>query len=194
MQHMACRKSDCIVIPSSTKPFLPRRKYRSSESRTPAFNELQCNYKLLVVAAMDGLGAAAGVIQVIQISAQVFDSCRTYYLQVKSARKEIQRLRDEVISLQDVLANVADLADSAGSAKLSTLALLDQADGPIAQCHKELSTLAEKLDLAQGKDEMKAFGLRALKWPFSSKDVDKAISDIERYKASFDIALSVDQM
>ncbi|KAH0533900.1 hypothetical protein FGG08_007482, partial [Glutinoglossum americanum] len=141
---------------------------------------------------MDGLSAAAGVIAVVQISGQVFDLCRTYYLEVKDARKDIKRLRDEVTSLQDVLANVADLADAPGSAKLSILGLLNRPDGPVQQCQTDLIGLVEKLEPWQGKDKMKQFGLRALKWPFSSKDVDKAITAIGRYKATFNLALTAD--
>jgi ankyrin repeat domain-containing protein 50 len=137
---------------------------------------------------MDGLGAAASVIAVIQISGKIFDLCWTYYSEVKDARKDIRRLRDEVKSLQDVLTNVAELADAPGSAKLSILRL-NQPDGSIQQCRTELIELARKLETKQGKDKM-----RALKWPFRSKDVDKAIADIERSKATFSLALAVDQM
>ena len=105
---------------------------------------------------MDGLSAAASVIAVIQISGHVFDLCRTYYFEVRNARKDIQRLRDEVTSLQDVLTNVADLPDSPGSAKLSILGL-NQSDGPLQQCRTELTELATKLEAGQGKDKMKQF-------------------------------------
>ena len=142
---------------------------------------------------MDGLSAAASVIAVIQISGRVFDLCRTYYLEVRDAREDIKRLRDEVTTLQDVLTNVADLAEAPGSAKLSILGLLNQPDGPLQQCGTELQVLATKLELGQGKDKMKQFGLRALKWPFSSKDIDKAIKAIGRYKATFGLALTADQ-
>ena len=141
---------------------------------------------------MDGLSGAAGVIAVVQISGKVFDLCRTYYLEVKNARKDIQRLRDEVTSLQDVLASVADLADAPSSGKLSILGLLNRPNGPVQQCHTELTRLVAELEPGQGKDTMKQFGLRALKWPFSSKDVDKAIIAIGRYKATFDLALTAD--
>jgi hypothetical protein len=80
---------------------------------------------------MAGVGEAASIIVVVQISAQVFDLCRTYYLEVKEAGKDIQRLRDEVTSLQDVLTNVANLAEDPSSAKLSILSLLNQQDGPV---------------------------------------------------------------
>jgi hypothetical protein len=45
----------------------------------------------------------------------------------------------------------------------------------------EVVALVAKLDSVQGRD-MKKFGLRALKWPFSSKDVDKAIVITGRHK------------
>src|SRR4051812_11175285 len=124
---------------------------------------------------MDGLSAAASVIAVIQISGGFFDLCRTYYLEARDARKDIKRLRDEVTTLQDVLTSVADLAEAPGSAKLLILGLLNQPDGPLQQCGTELEVLATKLEICQGKDKMKQFGLRALKWPFSRKDTDKAI-------------------
>lgn len=138
---------------------------------------------------MDGVSAAASVIAVIQMSGQVFDLCRTYYLEVNDARKDIQRLRDEVTSLQDVLVNVADLTDAPGSAKSSILAL-NRPDGPVQQCRTDLIGLAAKLDPGQGTDKMTQFGLTALKWPFSSKEVDKAITTIGRHKATFNLALA----
>jgi hypothetical protein len=142
---------------------------------------------------MDGISAAASIIAVIQISEQIISLCRTYYSEVRDAKKNIQRLREEMTSLQTVLTKVADLANAPNSAKLSTLSLLNQPDGPVRQCMMELITIAAKLNPGQGKDTMKQFGLRALKWPFSSKDVDKAITTIERHKATFNLALAADQ-
>jgi hypothetical protein len=143
---------------------------------------------------MDGLSAAAGVIAVVQISGQVFLLCQTYYLEVKEARTDIQRLRDEVTSLQDVLTNVADLAEDPSSAKLSILSLLNQQDGPVQQCQRDLLELVAKLEPGQGKNKMKQFGLRALKWPFSSKDVEKLLTTIGRYKVTFNLALTADHV
>ncbi|KAI9778281.1 MAG: hypothetical protein M1839_008306 [Geoglossum umbratile] len=74
---------------------------------------------------MDGLSAAAGVIAVVPISGQVFGLCLDYCLRVKSAKEDIRRFRDEVASLRDVLAKVADRADAFGIAKLPALNLLN---------------------------------------------------------------------
>jgi hypothetical protein len=141
---------------------------------------------------MDGLSAVASVVAVVQISGKVFALCQTYYSEVKNAREDICRLRDEVTSLQDVLTNIRDLADAPGSAKLSILDLLNQPDGLIQQCRTELEGLATKLNTGQGKHHMMQFGSRALRWPFSGKDVDKTISVIRRQKEILNSALTAD--
>jgi hypothetical protein len=143
---------------------------------------------------MDGISAAASIITLVQISAQIINLCRTYYSQVRDASTDIQRLREEITSLQNVLTKVADLANAPDSAELSTLGLLNQPDGPAQQCLTELIALAAKLNPGQGKDTMKQFGLRALKWPFSSKEVGRAVTAIGRHRATFNLALAADQM
>lgn len=136
---------------------------------------------------------AASVIAVVQISGRVFDLCWTYYSNVKDARNDIRRLRNEVTSLQAVLTKVAELADTSGSAKLSMLDLLNQPDGPIQQCRAELEGLVAKLTSGQGKDHVKQTAWRALKWPLSSKEVTKIIMAIARNKDTFNLALAADQ-
>ena len=142
---------------------------------------------------MDGFSAAASVIAVVQISGQVFGLCWEYYSEVKDARKDIKRLRDEIKSLQDVVTKVVDLVDAPG-AKLSVMDLLSQSDGPVQQCLKELTELMERLKTGLENNKMKKFGLRALRWPFISKDIDKAVTAIGRYKATFNLALTADHV
>ncbi|KAH6677075.1 hypothetical protein B0J14DRAFT_506370, partial [Halenospora varia] len=143
---------------------------------------------------MEGLGAAASAIAVMQISAKVFDICRKYYLEVRDARSDIQRLCDEMTSLQDVLVNVADLSDAAGSEQLAVLQLLEKPNGPLQECQNELNLLLQKLEIDAGKEKMRRFGMRALKWPFSSTEVMKIIATLGRYKSTFNLALSADQI
>jgi hypothetical protein len=40
---------------------------------------------------------------------------------------------------------------------------------------------------------MSRVGFRALKWPFTSKQVDKIVSTLEGYQQTFMLALQVDQ-
>lgn len=145
---------------------------------------------------MDGVSAASSVIAAIQITQQIFTICHTYYWEVKNARRDIQLLSNEVASLKDVLTNLKDLGDSSTSAELSSLRLLNQPNGPLDRCRTDLEALIAQLEpgMRTGDSKMKQFELKALKWPFSSKDVHKVIAVIERNKTFFNLALSSDQM
>ncbi|KAH7309366.1 ankyrin repeat-containing domain protein [Rhexocercosporidium sp. MPI-PUGE-AT-0058] len=141
---------------------------------------------------MDSLSGAASVIAVIDISAKIFELCQTYVSAVKEARKDIQRLRDGVTSLQDVMTDVRDLAEDSSFSTRSIFSHLNQHNGPVQQCERDLRRLVAQLELGEGESKMRQFGLRALKWPFSSKDIDRRLQIINDHKATFTLALSSD--
>ncbi|KAG4414253.1 hypothetical protein IFR04_012625, partial [Cadophora malorum] len=143
---------------------------------------------------MDGLSGAASVIAVIDISAKIFELCQTYVSAVKEARKDIQRLIDGVTSLQDVLTDVRDLAEDSSLSRRSVFSRLNQHDGPVQQCERDLRRLLVQLEPGEGEGRMRRFGLRAFKWPFSSKDVDKRLQVINEHKATFTLALTSDNL
>jgi hypothetical protein len=143
---------------------------------------------------MDGLSGAASVIAVIDISAKIFELCQTYVSAVKEARKDIQRLRDGVTSLQDVMTDVRDLAEDPISSRRSVFSHLNQHNGPVQQCERDLRRLASRLELGEGENKMRQFGRRALRWPFSTKDIDKRLQIINDHKATFTLALTSDHL
>jgi hypothetical protein len=63
----------------------------------------------------------------------------------------------------------------------------------LSQCLQELRDLKVKLDPGKTRKTMSRFGVRALQWPFTSKQVDKIVSNLEGYKQTFSLALQVDQ-
>lgn len=137
---------------------------------------------------MEGLAVAASVIAVIDVSAKLVALCRDCFSEVKEAKKDIQRFRTEVTTLENILIDLRDLVDTADGNKLPVL------DTSLKQCQSTLEELVRKLEKAAGKDKMmNQFGWRALKWPFSSNDVQKAIEAIERHKNMFNLALTADQ-
>ena len=138
---------------------------------------------------MDPLSTTASVIAVIQITSKIFSLCRDYCLAFKHARTDIQKLRDEIFSLEEVLIRVQDLETE--SNKLPILQSLSKADGPLDRCRRDLSALVQRLDKNEG---MRQFGLRGLKWPLSSKEVDSTVQTIYRHKSTFSIALTADNM
>ena len=114
---------------------------------------------------MAGIGEAASIAAIIQVSTQVFGWCQSYILSVKDARKDIQRLSAETVALVDVLTNIAVL----DSARLANLGFLSKPGGQLERCKENLDELAAKLDPGDGKDVIRRVGFRALKWPFGSR-------------------------
>ena len=139
---------------------------------------------------MDGLSVAASLIAVVQLSAQVFSLCQEYYIGVKHARDEIQRLSNEVLAIHEILEKISDLLDGPDSAKFSTLALLGKKNGPAQQCAAQLQEIKTRLEPHEG---MRKLGRRALQWPLKSDNVNKMVLALERYKSTFTLALSTDQ-
>lgn len=68
---------------------------------------------------MEGLGAAANVIAIVDLCAKVASFCYQYSLAVKNAKNDITRLQGELKSLRDVLGEVQQLLNGLDSAKFS---------------------------------------------------------------------------
>jgi len=139
---------------------------------------------------MEGLGAAANVIAVVDLCAKVASFCYQYSLAVKDAKNDITRLQGEVKSLRDVLGEVQQLLNGPDGAKLSaSQKLLDALKDSFSQ----LKTLDKTLNPGKTRKAMSRMGVRALKWPFESKEVDKVINGLENCKQTVSLALQVDQ-
>ena len=139
---------------------------------------------------MDGVSAAASVVALVEISVKVASLCAEYYSQVKSAQNDIHRFHLEVEALIKVLQSLHQLTQKPGAAKLFTSNALDES---IRLCLSDLRQYKEKLEPGKGRKAMSRFGIRALKWPFESKELEKVIGVLEGYKSTFNTALNVDQ-
>ncbi|KAK2926405.1 hypothetical protein FoTM2_013271 [Fusarium oxysporum f. sp. vasinfectum] len=143
---------------------------------------------------MDGLGSAASVIAVIDLSAKVASLCFQYYSAVNNAKTDIERLHGELDRLETILEGARQLLESPnGWCLQSSQRLRDGLSG----CSSELITLETKLEkkLNPGttRKVMSRFGVRALKWPFESNDVDGIIWTLEQYRDTLSSALTIDQ-
>ena len=140
---------------------------------------------------MEGLGAAATVSAVVELSVKVASLCLDYAVAVQDAKTDIIRLQTKLKELEEVAKDVHQLIDGPrGGGKLSTSQKLKQA---ALGCHTQIKAIEKRLDPGRGRKAMSRFGLRALKWPFESKEVDKIISDLENCNAAIGLALQVDQ-
>jgi hypothetical protein len=138
---------------------------------------------------MEGLGVAANVIAVVELSAKIASLCVQYSRAVKHAKADIERLGREVNSITDLLRAVEGLLQRPDNTQLSASQKVHDA---LKDCLSQLVQLHTKLDPGRRRKVMSSFGVRALKWPFESKGVEKVINDLERCKQTISLALQVD--
>ncbi|KAH7124548.1 hypothetical protein EDB81DRAFT_872342 [Dactylonectria macrodidyma] len=138
----------------------------------------------------EAVGLAASVIAIIDLSAKVAVLCLQYSTAVGNARADITRLQSRLDDLGTTLQGVQYLLDNRNNQALTTSRkLVDSVDG----CTSELVQLQSRLDPGKARKTMRRFGLRALKWPFDSKEVSDIVSNLERYERTITLGLQIDQ-
>ncbi|RYP03189.1 hypothetical protein DL765_010574 [Monosporascus sp. GIB2] len=143
---------------------------------------------------MEGLGAVASVIAVIQLSAKVASLCAEYCSAVKNAKSDIERLQGELGYLKTTLEGARQLLESPSGERLRTSQHLRDNLGGCSSRLTELETKLEKTLNAGGMQRaMRRFRLRTLEWPFQSKDIDGIIGTLERYRDTLSATLQIDQ-
>ncbi|KAH7120709.1 vegetative incompatibility protein HET-E-1 [Dactylonectria macrodidyma] len=137
--------------------------------------------------ALEGLGIAANVIAVVDLSAKVIGWCARYAQDVKHAKDDKTRLSQEVTRLNLASQNARGLLNGPQGLRLkaSHALFLATADSESQLRH------VEKL-LASRHEPDKA-RLDALKWPFQSREVDAIVQDLRRCTEAIYSALQVDQ-
>ncbi|KAK2789888.1 hypothetical protein FQN52_005851 [Onygenales sp. PD_12] len=135
---------------------------------------------------MEALSAAAAILQVLELTIRIGSACQSFYVGVKDARRDVQRVIDEMTSLSDVLFQLQDVLESPGGSSLALSDLLTKSSGPLHTCHAELAALKQKLEVA-----FKGGSIRRLSWPFREKEVGKLVDAIERQKSALELALTV---
>jgi hypothetical protein len=139
---------------------------------------------------MDGLSGAASVIAVIDISAKITSTCYQYAVGVKDAKNDIERVQRKVSDIIHILEKLKQLLDSQDKKRLSTTHSLSDS---LKQCFQDMEDMRTKLDPGKTRKTMSRIGFRALKWPFTSKQVDKIVLTLKGYEQTFSLALQVDQ-
>jgi len=141
---------------------------------------------------MEALGGAASVIAVVDMAGKVASLCWKYYSAVKDAKTDIERLCKEVEAVQGVLKQTQELAKGPKASKL--LASKPLIEKIPLELKEEFEQLEKQLDPGKRRKMMHTFGVRALKWPLTSENVDKTLKVLERHKTTLLTALSTDQM
>ncbi|KPA40104.1 kinesin light chain 3 [Fusarium langsethiae] len=124
---------------------------------------------------MEGLGVAANIIAVVELSAKVATLCFQYSKDVSSARADIERLRNQVEHLGTTLRATQRLVEENKGLSLHTSQGLT---GSFRSCITDLERLEKKLDPNP---------------PFNSKEVDQLLAGLDRHEKTILLGLQVDQ-
>ncbi|KAF9766796.1 hypothetical protein IL306_000734 [Fusarium sp. DS 682] len=124
----------------------------------------------------EAVGLAASVIAIIDLSAKVATLCFQYSTAVGNARADVAHLQSRLNDLDACLRGVHRVLH-----------------GPNNQALVISRELIDSLDGCKARKTMRRLGLRALKWPFDSKDVSGIVADLEHYKQTIMLCLQIDQ-
>ncbi|GFP58633.1 hypothetical protein TASIC1_0010044400 [Trichoderma asperellum] len=121
---------------------------------------------------MEGPGVATSIFAVVELSAKVASLCLQYSKDVKHAKDDILRLRGQVTDLENTSRTIQELLESPDSAKLKASR---QPRVAILNSQSQLQGLHDNLRPGTARQAISRFGLRSLKWPFKSKDIEKIV-------------------
>ncbi|RFU81388.1 vegetative incompatibility het-e-1 [Trichoderma arundinaceum] len=139
---------------------------------------------------MEGLGVATSIFSVVELSAKVASLCLQYSKDVKHAKDDILRLRGQISDLENASKTIQELLESPNSAKLKASQQLHVA---IHSSQSQLQGLHDSLRPRTARQAMSRLGLRSLKWPFQSKDIDQIVQVLGQNTQTILLALQVDQ-
>ena len=136
------------------------------------------------------IGAAASVLQLIGVAGKAIK----YLNDIKNAPRERFRLAQELNSLYGILIELEsreDEAKASGDDKwLRGIQSLTVKFGPIEQLQSALELIVNKV---KPVSRIKNVG-KVLKWPFTKKEVEEILKQIERQKSTINFALQGDQI
>lgn len=120
----------------------------------------------------------------------VIDKLVTYENAVKGAEKEVKDLLVEVSSLSGIADGLHTLVKTMESQEFDKMMRAEH----IYYCQKTLEEIGYQLDkfkVPEAENKLESVK-RKMRWPLSSKDTMKLVSDVERHKSSLSLALSAD--
>ncbi|KAF3934760.1 hypothetical protein ABW20_dc0108007 [Dactylellina cionopaga] len=150
---------------------------------------------------MDGLSAAASIIAVIQVAASVAKYCGKYITEVKSAKKDIQDVKNQVEIFLKLLESTQKVIEGPYKEKFNTSQELIQI---LSICMTELGNLNSELendfsiqleDMGSLKGRfMRNLRIRQLKWPLKKEKTGSIIKKLDRLQENIKHAIQIDHI
>lgn len=136
----------------------------------------------------EAVGLTASVIAIVELAAKITSLCVDYSKAVKSAKEDITRLQNQVGDFSIVTQDVQRLLAGPDGHALATSWKLRNSLG---NCESGLENLRDKLDPGKSQS-IRRLDFRALRWPFTSREVNDAISNLECHQRTIKLSLQLD--
>jgi Cdc6-like AAA superfamily ATPase len=147
---------------------------------------------------MEAVGAAASILQVLQISEQVVSACYQYYRTARGAKNDILQVINIVGGLKTTLENLRPLIDTAEGSADQPDPRLPHLAASLKSCQEALQSIEKKLRINPtvklNLADVKVGLVKHLTWPWKEKEVEKILGVIEKQKTIFILALSGDTL
>ena len=127
-------------------------------------------------------------IAISSLCAKVVSIIGKYYLDVQDAKSNIALLAHEVQTFDHVVREIAELSDA--NLRLPVLTSLRSA---MNEALSAAELLQSQLDPGKTGKTMKRWGIRALTWPLTKKEVEEWVARFQRLTAICNLALTTDQ-
>ncbi|KAL8851698.1 MAG: hypothetical protein Q9221_003429 [Calogaya cf. arnoldii] len=137
---------------------------------------------------MEGLGTAAALINVTQLTGKIIAILYDYQRSSRHALQEISAVKRALQELRDILEILEGLsAPSPGSHELECFKHIG---GPLRICHLELNSLEAKL--SSNSKLLDRLG-SSLTWPLKETEVQKSLNILAGQRSNLHLALTADQ-
>jgi Cdc6-like AAA superfamily ATPase len=147
---------------------------------------------------MEAVGAAASIVQVLQISEQVVSACYQYYRTARGAKTDILQVINIVGGLKSTLENLRPLITTAEGSADQPDPRLPHLAASLKSCQEALQSIERKLCVNPTVNlnfaDVKVGLVKHLTWPWKEKEVEKILGVIEKQKTIFILALSGDTL
>jgi hypothetical protein len=139
---------------------------------------------------MDSLSTVSSLEAVIDISANIASLCFQYSVADKNAKTDIEAFSKTINDISNSLQEVKQLLNGQNKSQLSTTYKLSDW---LEECYQKLQELKVQLEPGKTLKAMHGVGIQALKWPFTSEQMEKIVDDLRKYAQAFRLALQIDQ-
>ena len=136
---------------------------------------------------MNKVNTTASVVTLIKTSLKIVSLYAEYYSHIKNTKKDAKRLCLEIRVFINILQNLDKLARNPEVIKLFASKLFSD---DIRQYLIYLERLQKKLEPEKNRKIINRCEIRALKWSFKSKKLEKDLDIFEKYKSIFTAALN----